>query len=238
MTVVRNEFESGENSPFRVLLERVQSAAYVWHGYGKSPIGSRSDIENVPIERLQAFYRRHYQPDNAVLIVAGRFDERPTLELIASKFGAIPRPERELTDHYTVEPVQDGEREVVVRRVGDLQILLATYHVPAGAHPDFVPSEKRGGPRDGRRGARRPCSSCSRRAVSSRPRTSASGSRRNAASAGSSGGSRQRLPVPTSRSSSPSPERRACPRRRMPRDPAPIYTCTPAWRPEPASRPC
>jgi zinc protease len=139
MTVVRNEFESGENSPFRVLLERVQSAAYVWHGYGKSPIGSRSDIENVPIERLQAFYRRHYQPDNAVLIVAGRFEERPTLELIASKFGAIPRPERELTDRYTVEPVQDGEREVIVRRVGDLQILVATYHVPAGAHPDFVP---------------------------------------------------------------------------------------------------
>ena len=139
MTVVRNEFESGENSPFQVLLQRVQSTAYVWHGYGKSPIGSRSDIENVPIERLQDFYRRHYQPDNAVLVVAGRFEEQPTLELIASKFGAIPKPERELTDHYTIEPVQDGEREVVVRRVGDLKILVASYHVPAGAHPDFVP---------------------------------------------------------------------------------------------------
>jgi zinc protease len=122
MTVVRNEFESGENSPFRVLFERVQSAAYVWHGYGKSPIGSRSDIENVPIERLQAFYRRHYQPDNAVLVVAGRFEEEPTLELIRSKFGSIPRPDRELIDNYTVEPVQDGEREVIVRRVGDVQI--------------------------------------------------------------------------------------------------------------------
>jgi zinc protease len=139
MTVVRNEFESGENSPFRVLFERVQSAAYVWHGYGKSPIGSRSDIENVPIERLQDFYRRHYQPDNAVLVVAGRFEERPTLELIGRKFGAIPRPERELIDSYTVEPVQDGEREVIVRRVGDLQILMASYHGPSGAHTDFVP---------------------------------------------------------------------------------------------------
>src|SRR5688572_27833240 len=106
MTVVRNEFESGENNPLRVLFERVQSTAYVWHGYGKSPIGSRSDIENVPIERLQAFYKRHYQPDNAVLVVAGRFEERPVLELIKSKFGAIPRPQRELLDNYTIEPTQ------------------------------------------------------------------------------------------------------------------------------------
>jgi zinc protease len=139
MTVVRNEFESGENSPIRVLFERVQSTAYVWHGYGKSPIGSRSDIENVPIERLQAFYRRHYQPDNAVLVLAGRFEERRALELIDRYFGVIPRPERELIANYTLEPDQDGEREVVVRRVGDVQILMAGYHVPAGAHEDFVP---------------------------------------------------------------------------------------------------
>ncbi|MBU1821879.1 MAG: insulinase family protein, partial [Bacteroidetes bacterium] len=51
-SVVRNEFESGENSPFRVLLQRVTSAAYEWHNYGKSTIGNRSDIENVPIENL------------------------------------------------------------------------------------------------------------------------------------------------------------------------------------------
>ncbi len=139
MTVVRNEFEQGENSPTRVLYERVLSAAYVWHGYGNSPIGSRSDIENVPIERLQAFYRRHYQPDNAVLVIAGRFDERDTLELIARYFGPIPRPERELAENYTVEPAQDGEREVVVRRVGDVKILMVGYHAPAGAHEDFVP---------------------------------------------------------------------------------------------------
>jgi zinc protease len=139
MTVVRNEFEQGENSPMRVLFERVQSTAYLWHGYGKSPIGSRSDIENVPIERLQSFYRRHYQPDNAVLVVAGRFEEQRALELIASTLGAIPKPERELTPSYTLEPNQDGEREVIVRRVGDVQILIMGYHAPAGAHEDYVP---------------------------------------------------------------------------------------------------
>jgi zinc protease len=139
MTVVRNEFEQGENSPTRVLFERVMNAAYTWHGYGRSPIGSRSDIENVPIERLQAFYRKFYQPDNAVLIVAGRFDEAKTLDLIAKHFGTIPKPQRELEENYTLEPVQDGEREVIVRRVGDVQLLMAAYHTPAGAHADFVP---------------------------------------------------------------------------------------------------
>jgi zinc protease len=139
MTVVRNEFEAGENNPTRVLFERVMSAAYVWHGYGKSPIGSRSDIENVPIERLQAFYRAHYQPDNAVLVVAGRFDDANALALIARDFGAIPKPTRVLPTRYTVEPVQEGEREVIVRRVGDIQTIIAAYHAPGGAHPDFAP---------------------------------------------------------------------------------------------------
>ena len=139
MTVVRNEFERDENSPINVLYERVLSTAYLWHAYGKSPIGSRSDIENVPIERLQAFYRKHYQPDNAVLIVAGGIDEARTLELVARYFGPLPRPDRELTANYTVEPVQDGERVVSLSRVGDLPTVIAAYHAPNGTHEDFVP---------------------------------------------------------------------------------------------------
>jgi len=139
MTVVRNEFELNENNSIRVLYERLLATAYLWHGYGKSVVGTRSDIENVPIERLRAFYRRYYQPDNAMLVVAGRFEEQRALELIARYFGPIPRPERELTEHYTVEPTQDGEREVIVRRVGDVQIVMAGFHAPAGAHEDFVP---------------------------------------------------------------------------------------------------
>ncbi len=137
MTVVRNEFESRENNPNTVLLFRTLSAAYLWHNYGKVPIGSRSDIENVPIERLQAFYKKWYQPDNAVLVVAGKFDEAKTLGWIASTFGKIPKPARELTKTYTTEPTQDGERSVTLRRVGDGQALIAAYHVPAGSHPDY-----------------------------------------------------------------------------------------------------
>jgi zinc protease len=137
MTVVRNEFESGENAPLNVLRQRVLSTAYLWHNYGKSTIGSRADIENVPIERLQAFYRMHYQPDNAVLVVAGKIDASTTLGFIAKYFGAIPRPQRTLPAVYTTEPTQDGERTVTLRRVGDTQNVIVAYHVPPGSHPDF-----------------------------------------------------------------------------------------------------
>jgi len=136
MTVVRNEFEIGENNPGRVLQERVMSTAYLWHGYGRSTIGARSDIEHVPIPRLQAFYRMYYQPDNATLVVAGKFDEAKALAWIKELFGAIPKPTRQIMQTYTEEPVQDGEREVVLRRTGDTQAVSMVYHTPAGSHPD------------------------------------------------------------------------------------------------------
>jgi zinc protease len=137
MTVVRNEFEMGENSPMSIMEERALSTAYLWHNYGNSTIGARADLENVPIDRLQAFYRNYYQPDNAILLVAGKFDEAKTLKLIEKYFAPIPKPARTLQHTYTAEPVQDGERSVVLRRVGDVQGATAVYHVPAGSHPDF-----------------------------------------------------------------------------------------------------
>ena len=119
MTVVRNEFERGENSPQGVLDQRIHAAAYEWHNYGKSTIGNRSDIERVPIDNLQAFYKKYYQPDNVVLIVAGKFDEAKALALVAE----VPRRDPEAgrassTTTYTEEPAQDGERTVILRRVG------------------------------------------------------------------------------------------------------------------------
>ena len=132
-SVVRNEMERGENSPRRMLDQRVRAAAFEWHNYGNSTIGARSDVEGVDIGRLQAFYRMYYQPDNATLIVAGDFDPRETAAIIADSFGAIPAPERELPRIYTVEPVQDGERLVTLRRVGEQSSVMAAYHIPAGA---------------------------------------------------------------------------------------------------------
>ncbi len=142
MTVVRNEMEEGENNPFGILFERVLSTQYLWHNYGKSTIGARADVENVPIERLQAFYRKYYQPDNAMLVVAGNFDPARALEMVVETFGAVPRPERTadaiLYPTYTREPTQDGERMVTLRRVGDIQAVMTSYHVPPGSHDDYA----------------------------------------------------------------------------------------------------
>jgi len=136
MTVVRNEYEQGENDPFSVLLKRLQSVAYDWHAYGRSTIGNRSDIENVRIENLQAFYRMYYQPDNAVLLVAGKFDERQALDLVAKQFGRIAKPKRKLPPLWTVEPTQDGDRDFTVRRKGDIQYVVVAYKVPSNLHAD------------------------------------------------------------------------------------------------------
>jgi zinc protease len=138
MTVVRNEFERGENEPGRVLQERVLETAYLWHNYGHPTIGARADIEGVPIARLQAFYRTYYQPDDATLIVTGKFEVATALRMIERAFGGIARPSRVLAGLYTAEPTQDGPREVILRRAGAQQWLVEAYHVPADAHPDSV----------------------------------------------------------------------------------------------------
>ena len=141
MTVVRNEMESGENNPSRILVQRTLAAMYDWHPYGRSVIGARSDVENVDIPSLQAFYKRYYQPDNATLIVSGKFDAAQVLQWVAEGFGAIPKPTRALPTLYTLDGAQDGERQVTLRRSGGAPQLLAAYHVPAGSQPDFAAVE-------------------------------------------------------------------------------------------------
>ena len=135
-SVVRNEMESGENNPQMSLWQRMASTAFDWHNYGKSTIGARTDVENVKIENLQNFYRKYYQPDNAVLLVAGKFDPADTLALIQKVFGAIPKPARVLEPTYTQDPAQDGSREVTVRRTGDTQLSAVLYHTSSGSHID------------------------------------------------------------------------------------------------------
>ena len=136
MTVVRNEFERGENNPASILRERVASTAYLWHNYGKSTIGSKDDLEKVPVNRLAEFYKKFYQPDNAVLVITGRLDETEALGMVAESMGKLPRPERVLDQTYTVEPPQDGERFVSLRRVGQGQNVMIAYHAVSAAHPD------------------------------------------------------------------------------------------------------
>ena len=137
MTVVRNEFEMGENSPQGVLSQRMLATAFEWHNYGKSTIGNRSDIERVPIGALQAFYRRHYQPDNALLIVAGKFDPAAALALVDRHFSPLQSSGAAREATYTEEPPQDGERSVRLKRVGSTPLAGVVYHIPAGGHEEF-----------------------------------------------------------------------------------------------------
>ncbi|RLS78730.1 MAG: insulinase family protein [Planctomycetota bacterium] len=137
-SVVRSEFERGENSPQRVLMQRVTAAAFEWHNYGQTTIGNRADIEKVPADNLRRFYQKYYQPDNVILVIAGKFDEKKSLEFVKNYFGVIPRPERKLEPTYTEEPAQDGERMVTLRRVGDVALAATLYHIPSGGHPDFA----------------------------------------------------------------------------------------------------
>ncbi len=137
MTVVRNEYEAGENNPLGVLQQRTLATAFLWHNYGNPIIGARSDIERISVERIRAFYRHFYQPDNALLVVAGKIDEAKTLELVHQFFSPIPRPARAIERTYTSEPAQDGERSVTLRRTGDIQAIFMAYHVPSGTHEDF-----------------------------------------------------------------------------------------------------
>ena len=141
MTVVRNEMESGENNPERTLYKKTLAVMFDWHNYGKDTIGARADVENVDIPRLQAFYRQYYQPDNATLIVSGSFDTTALLSAISKSFGVIKKPARKLPNFYTLEPAQDGERSVNLRRSGGVPELFAGYHIPPAAHPDYAAVE-------------------------------------------------------------------------------------------------
>ena len=135
-SVVRNEMEIGENNPRRVLWKQLTAVTYDWHNYSHNTIGARSDVENVKIENLQAFYRKYYQPDNAVLVVTGKFDPAKTLALVERHFGAIARPSRVIAPTYTLDEARDGARELTVNRVADTHLIAALYPTAPGASFD------------------------------------------------------------------------------------------------------
>ncbi|HYP17900.1 MAG TPA: pitrilysin family protein [Opitutus sp.] len=137
MTVVRNEFERGENSPFQALLKEIFQAAYVAHPYHHSTIGWRSDIEKVSIEKLREFYDTYYWPDNATVTIVGDFQPAAALALIKRFYGPISRAPRPIPEVYTEEPEQSGPRWVVVKRAGQLGVVGLGHKIPAATHPDF-----------------------------------------------------------------------------------------------------
>ena len=136
MTVVRNEFEMGENNPERILSQRMMAVAYEWHNYGKSTIGNRSDIERVPIENLQAFYHKYYQPDNVVLIVAGKFDEDKALEYVSQVFRRAQKagPSAARRRPTPRSPPRTASAASCCAASARWRSWASMYHIPAAAH--------------------------------------------------------------------------------------------------------
>lgn len=137
MTVVRNEYERGENSPFDVLDKNIWATAYQAHPYHHSTIGWRSDIENVSTERLKDFYNIYYWPNNATATVIGDFNVDDTLSLIEKYFGEHSKSEHEIPKVYTEEPQQEGPRRIVVKRTGQAGITAVAHKTPHGLHNDI-----------------------------------------------------------------------------------------------------
>ena len=137
MTVVRNEFERGENDPWEALDKNIWATAYQAHPYHHSTIGWRSDIENVPTERLKEFYDTFYWPNNATVTVIGDFDKAKTLVLLDQKFGCISRSPHKIPKMYTTEPIQEGPRRIIVKRAGEMPIIGIAHKTPEGTNKDI-----------------------------------------------------------------------------------------------------
>jgi zinc protease len=138
MTVVRNEFERGENSPFQALIKEIFHAAYVAHPYHHSTIGWRSDIEKVSIEKLREFYDTFYWPNNATVSIIGDFTPAEALTLVKKSYGAIPRSPKPIPELYTEEPEQTGARRVIVKRAGQLGVVAFGHKITSATHADFA----------------------------------------------------------------------------------------------------
>ncbi len=135
ITVVRNELDQRDDSPFTLLYEELNSVAFVAHPYRIPTIGYKDDVEAVTPDVLLEHYNRFYHPDNAFIVAVGDFEPREMLEKIQNWFGAIPasgftRP------RLTSEPAQLGERRFVIRRAGQLDYVLCAWHIPPSSHPD------------------------------------------------------------------------------------------------------
>jgi len=137
MTVVRNEYERGENDPSAALATEVYASAFMAQPYHHSTIGWKTDIERVPIGKLKEFYDTFYWPDNATVTIVGNVELQKALELIKKYYGSIPRAPHLLPAVYTEEPPQTGPRRVTLKRAGELGSVLIGYKGPAGLDADM-----------------------------------------------------------------------------------------------------
>jgi zinc protease len=133
--VVLSELQGRLNDPEELLEERTRATAFLTHPYRNLIIGWKADVESLTREAVLEYYRTHYQPNNAVLVVVGDIQTEATLDLVRRYFGDLPKgpaPPPPLTR----EPARKGERRVVVKGTGTTAYLQVFFDAPAAGHPD------------------------------------------------------------------------------------------------------
>jgi zinc protease len=136
MSVVRNELERGENSPDEAMEKELYAIAYREHPYHHPTIGWRSDVEQMPMSRLRAFYDTFYWPENCTVLVVGDFEPGKVLRLLHKYYGRIGRAAGAIPQVYTEEPPQEGERRYQLSRAGDLARVWIAHRTPGSRHAD------------------------------------------------------------------------------------------------------
>ena len=137
-TVIISELQGGENDPEQLLDQELTAAAFHAHPYRHPTIGWLGDLQSITRDDLYGYYRKHYVPNNATLVVVGDVDSDDALRRVEQRFGPIPGGNH-LERVRTVEPPQLGERRVTLRKEGTTAYLKIAYHAPAVGDPDFFP---------------------------------------------------------------------------------------------------
>src|SRR5262249_41068173 len=129
-TVIIAELQGGENDPDQLLDQEVTATAFKAHPYGHPTIGWLSDLQTMTRDDLYAYYRGHYLPNNATLVIVGDVDTTETLGRVEHHFAKIESGD--VAPRFrTVEPAQTGERRITIRKEGTTAYLKAAYHAPS-----------------------------------------------------------------------------------------------------------
>ena len=125
-----------DNSLFGKLSEALYSTAFIRHPYRWPVIGWMSDIDSISLEDCKAFYRSHYAPNNATVILLGDIDFQKTISIVEKYFGSIPSAE--FTDEVIpVEEIQKKERQKDLFVDASFPWLAVAYHIPEASHDDI-----------------------------------------------------------------------------------------------------
>ncbi|KAF0178166.1 MAG: Zn-dependent protease [Nitrospirae bacterium] len=125
-----------DNEPQSQLYEDVLAIAFKAHPYRNPVIGWMSDIRHISRDDLSAHYRRYYAPDNAFIFVSGDVDPKKIMEEIRREFGPIPAFGKRLAKTITEEPMQSGQRRVVLKKEAEVPYVMIAFPVPSLPHED------------------------------------------------------------------------------------------------------